>query len=197
MQLIPIFKVGILNAWIFASCYFFLSYSIMLINRKAYVKLSKPPDMKLNRREKIIGYAASAITYIAFLYSIFLPFKLKTAWFYIGLFIFLSAVVLLITAGVNLITAPADRPATKGIYSYLRHPIYLSNTLALAGIGISTASWVILAAAVIFLILANMIAIYEESYCIKRYGDTYIEYLNKVSRWIGIASKQNLWSSLL
>lgn len=158
----------------------------MLINRKVYKKLSNPPDTNLTRREKIIGYIASMITYIAFLYSIFLPLKLKTAWFYMGVFLFLSAVVVLIAAGVNFITTPPDRPVTKGIYSYLRHPIYLSNTLALIGIGIATASWVILLVAVIFLILANMVAIYEERYCIRKYRDTYVEYLNKVPRWIGI-----------
>ena len=49
--------------------------------------------MKLNKREKVMGYIDNIIIYIAFLYSIFLPFKLGTAWFYIGLVIFLLAII--------------------------------------------------------------------------------------------------------
>ncbi len=186
MQLIPVFKIGILNAWIFAACFLLLSYSIMLINKEAYKKLGNPPDMKLNKREKVISYIGTIIIYIAFLYSIFLPFKLGTAWFYIGLFIFLLAIVVLIIAIINFITTPIDRPVTKGIYRYSRHPIYLSNFLALIGIGIATASWVILLAAIIFFILANIVASSEERYCKEKYGDIYKEYLNRTPRWIGI-----------
>jgi protein-S-isoprenylcysteine O-methyltransferase Ste14 len=186
MQHIPIFKIGILNAWIFVACFLLLSYSILLINKEAYKKLGNPPDMKLNKREKIIGYIATIIAYIAFLYSIFLPFKLGTAWFYIGLFIFLLAVVVLVTAGINFITTPIDRPVTKGIYGYSRHPLYLSNLLALIGIGIATASWIILLAVIIFLILANIVVNPEERYCKERYGNAYKEYLSKTPRWIGI-----------
>ncbi|MBC8389841.1 MAG: isoprenylcysteine carboxylmethyltransferase family protein [Actinobacteria bacterium] len=184
MQLIPLFKLGILNAWIFVACFLLLPYSIMLINKKAYKKLGNPPD--INRREKVIGYIATIIAYIAFLYSIFLPFKLGTAWFYIGLFIFLLAIVLLITAGINFITTPIDRAVTKGMYGYSRHPIYLSNLLALIGIGIATASWIILLAAIIFLILVNIVANSEEHYCKEKYGDIYKEYLNRTPKWIGI-----------
>jgi protein-S-isoprenylcysteine O-methyltransferase Ste14 len=186
MQLVPVFKIGILNAWIFVACFLLLPYSIMLINKEAYKKLGNPPDMKLNKREKVIGYIASIIIYIAFLYSIFLPFKLGTAWFYIGLFIFLLAVVVLVTAGINFITTPIDRPVTKGIYGYSRHPLYLSNLLALIGIGIATASWIILLAVIIFLILANIVVNPEERYCKERYGNAYKEYLSKTPRWIGI-----------
>ena len=186
MQLIPVFKIGILNAWIFAACFLLLPYSIMLINKKAYKKLGNPPDMKLNKREKVINYIGTIIIYIAFLYSIFLPFKLETAWFYIGLFIFLLAIAVSITAVINFITTPIDRAVTKGIYSYSRHPLYLSNFLALIGIGVATASWIILLAAIIFLILTNIVVISEEQYCKEKYGDIYKEYLNRTPRWIGI-----------
>ena len=184
MQLIPVFEIGILNAWIFAACFFLLPYLIMPINKEASKKGGNPPD--INRREKIIGYIATIIIYIAYLYSIFLPFKLETAWFYIGLPIFLIAVVILVTAGINFITTPIDRPVTKGIYGYSRHPLYLSNLLAFIGIGIATASWIILLAAIIFLILVNIVVNSEERYCKEKYGDIYKEYLNRTPRWIGI-----------
>jgi protein-S-isoprenylcysteine O-methyltransferase Ste14 len=186
MQLIPVFKIGIWNAWIFTACFYILPYPIMAIFKKAFKKLGNPPDLKPNKREKAIGYIANIITYIAILYSIFLPFKLETAWFYIGLAVFLLALAVLATTVVNFITTPIDKAVTKGIYGYSRNPMYLSNFLALIGIGIAAASWIILLFAVIFIISANIVAISEEHYCKEKYGDVYKEYLNRTPRWIGI-----------
>ena len=184
MQLIPEFKIGLLNAWIFAVCFFLLPYLLMLINKEAFNKGGNPPDM--SKREKVLGYIATIIVYVAYLYSIFLPFKLGTAWFYTGLVIFLLAIVLLIIAIINFMTTPIDKVVTKGIYHYSRHPIYLSNFVALIGIGIASASWVILLVAIIFFILANIDTGYEERYCKEKYGDKYKEYFNKTPKWIGI-----------
>jgi protein-S-isoprenylcysteine O-methyltransferase Ste14 len=184
MQLIPVFKIGILNAWIFAVIFFLLPFLIMLFNKEAIKKGSNPPN--ITKREKAISYIATIIIYIAYLYSIFLPFKLGTVWFYTGLIIFLLATALLVTAMVNFITVPIDSAVTKGIYRYSRHPIYFSNFLALIAIGIATASWVILLAAIIFFILMHVDTGSEERYCIEKYGDIYKEYLNRTPKWIGI-----------
>src|SRR4030042_5011684 len=182
MQLIPVFEIGILNAWIFSVIFFLLPFPIMLFNKESFKKGSNPPD--LNKKGKAISYIATIIIYIAYLYSIFLPFKLGTAWFYTGLVIFLLAIVLLIIAIINFMTTPIDKVVTKGIYHYSRHPIYLSNFVALIGIGIASASWVILLVAIIFFILANIDTGYEERYCKEKYGDKYKEYFNKTPKWI-------------
>jgi len=187
MRLIPEFKIGIFNAWIFVAIFLLLPYLLMLINKKASKKLGSPPDVKLTKREKLISYIGSTIFYIVLLYSIFLPLKLQTAWFYTGLVIYLLAIVLLVTAIINFITTSIDKPVTKGIYKYSRHPGYLSNFIAFIGIGIATSSWVFLLSAIIFFILVNIgDANSEERYCIEKYGDIYKDYLNRTPRWIGI-----------
>jgi hypothetical protein len=55
----------------------------MLFNKEAYSRGGNPPGM--SSREKVISYIATIIIYIVYLYSIFLPFRLGTAWFYTGL----------------------------------------------------------------------------------------------------------------
>ena len=185
MQFIPAFEIGLWNAWIF-TVIFFIPTIIILFNKQAYKKLGTPPDMKLSKNEKIVVQIVNIVCYAAFLYSIFLPFKLVTAWFYVGLFIFLLAIILLINVFISFITTPINEPVTKGIYNYSRHPGYLSQFLTFIGIGIATASWIILLVAIIFFILGNIIAGVEERYCKEKYGDTYIEFFNKVPRWIGI-----------
>jgi protein-S-isoprenylcysteine O-methyltransferase Ste14 len=182
----PVFKIGIWNAWIFSACFILIPYSTYLFNRAAYKKISNPPDIKPSRSIKIIGYIATAIYYIVFLYTIFLPLKLGTAWFYSGLIIFLLALLMMIAAGLNFITTPPGQPVTKGLYRYSRHPIYLSQYLDLVGIGIAAASWIILLVSIVFMILVKIYADYEEQYCKERYGDTYREYLARTPKWIGI-----------
>ena len=186
MQIIPAFEIGIWNAWIFSVIFLLVQLLGWVINKEAYRKLGTPPDMKLSKREKVIGNIANIITFIGFLYAIFLPFKLGTAWFYTGLFIFLSAVALLTAANISFVTTPIDMPVTKGIYRYSRHPLYFSCLLALIAIGVATASWIILLICILFFILVNIITGSEERYCREKYRDSYIEYLNKVPRWIGI-----------
>ena len=91
MALIPIFKIGIWNAWIFVIIFLIPSFVLPLLNNAVHKKLSNPTDMKLSVSEKVVGYIATIIIYMEFLYAIFLPFKLGTVWFYVGLFIFLLA----------------------------------------------------------------------------------------------------------
>jgi len=184
MQLIPAFEIGVWNAWIFAACYFLIPFLIMSFNKKAYSKLGNPSGM--NKKEKVIGNIDNIIIYAASLYTIFLPFKLGTAWFYIGLFIFILGLSILIIATINFLTTPLDLPVTKGIYHYSRNPAYFATFIIFLGIGIATASWVILLVAIVFLILTNFLINSEERYCKEKYRDTYKEYLNRTPRWIGI-----------
>jgi protein-S-isoprenylcysteine O-methyltransferase Ste14 len=186
MQFTPMFKIGIWNAWIFSVFFLLIPYSLFLINRAAYKKMGNSPDSEPGKSIKIIGYTASAIYYIVFLYTIFLPLKLGTAWFYTGLIIFLLALLMTIMAGLNFITTPPGRPVTKGLYRYSRHPMYLSQYLALVGIGIAAASWIILLVSIVFMILVKIYTDYEEQYCKERYGDSYKKYLAATPKWIGI-----------
>ena len=169
-----------------AACFLLIPYSLFLIKRTVHKKFSDPPDMKLSKSAKVIGYVATVIYYIVFLYTIFLPLKLGTRWFYTGLVIFLLALALFITAGISFTAAPPGKPATKGIYSYSRHPIYFSHFLALMGIGIAATSWIILMFSIIFIALANIVANSEELYCKEKFGNSYKDYLEKTPRWLGI-----------
>ena len=138
MELIPVFKIGLLNAWIFW-LYFMLPmviFSIPSMKKRAPAN----PDMSgLNRKEIRINIISKIIMFFPIIYSIFLPFKLGTLWFYIGLPIALVGTALYTIVWVNLATRPpGGKPATKGLYRFSRHPMYLSNFII--SIGIACAS---------------------------------------------------------
>ncbi len=192
MQLIPEFKIGTFNAWIFTACYLLLSYSLMLINKEASKKLGNPPDMKLTRKEKVIGNIGNIIIYIIFLYSIFLPLKLGTAWFYVGLALCLLGVVTWTIAIVNIADIPLGEPWNKGLYRYSKHPMALSGYLILIGAGVASASWVFLLFSIVYIILSAIPTVAEERFCLGKFGTAYREYMNRTPRWLGLPKSNKL-----
>ena len=193
MSLIPEFELGLWNAWIFV-----LSYLLMYIVLGVYFRLrgqkgsSRPNTPPLNKREKKLDYLSASTFLASAIYSFFLPLKLGTAWFYIGLVVYLFGMIFTIVAGTNLMNTPMDRPATEGLYRISRNPIYLGTYLIFIGIGIACASWLFLLLIAVFIILHNILIDAEERWCLEKYGDAYREYISRTPTWIGIPkSKEN------
>jgi protein-S-isoprenylcysteine O-methyltransferase Ste14 len=138
------------------------------------------------KHEKLLNVISTAILVAGIAYSIFLPLQLGTAWFFLGLGIFLVALVIFLSATFFVRTTPADKPFTKGPYRYSRHPIYVAETLAFLCIAIASVSWVFLMLTVIMSIFHLVYAPAEEQYCLKRYGKDYREYMSRTPRWLGI-----------
>lgn len=189
MILKPAFEIGIWNAWIL-QVLFYLSMFIpdILIGKEARKKSKRmsqfPPFKKI---EKILAVSSHAIIMpLVFIYSIFLPLKLGTAWLYAGLFIFAVSLVISITALFNIASAPGGEPVTKGVYKISRHPMYFSGFLMITGTGLSSASWPVLFLAIIWIVLWKIAVPTEERYLVELYGDRYSEYMKKTPRWIGI-----------
>lgn len=143
--------------------------------------------------ERKILLSTKIIMFIPIIYSIFLPLKLGTAWFYTGLPIALIGLALYTIVWVNLATSSLDKePATKGLYRYSRHPVYLTGFLADIGVGIACAWWLFLLLTIVSIILTLFFVNIEERFLLEKYGDTYREYMNRTPRWIGIAKSENL-----
>ena len=186
MSLIPAFDIWVWNAWILM-LYFPLHPLLMLLIDKAVgtggmsQKMESPP---YKRNEKITFCILTSILSLLLIYSIFLPLKLGTMWFYIGLPIYLLGLVVFKIAIVNIATTPVGEVFTKGIYRYSRHPMGLGMHIMHIGMSIATASWVFLLFSIVLMILPDAKA--EERCCLEKYGDAYREYMNRTPRWIGI-----------
>ena len=186
MSLVPAFEIGIWNAWIFMSSFLLQWLAVILAGKNVAERSGHPADMKKNRAEKRAGIIGNSIWLLATVYSIFLPLQLGTAWFYLGLAIFLIGLGVLTTATINFATAPAEKPVTQGAYSFSRHPLYLSVFIIYIGTSIATASWVFFLLGIANIFWIRTEALVEERYCLERYSDTYREYMNGTPRWIGI-----------
>jgi protein-S-isoprenylcysteine O-methyltransferase Ste14 len=187
MSLVPAFQIGVWNAWIFMIWPWVDMLAVRLVGLDVYRRASGlPSEMKTSRQYRVVSYVSMALDTIAVAYSIFLPLKLGTIWFYTGLAIFLIGLVVLITATINFATTLMDVPVTRGIYHYSRHPLYLASLLIYFSVGIASASWVFLLFFVLQSVFIRIAAVGEERYCLEKYGEAYREYMDKTPRWLGL-----------
>ncbi|MFC1986513.1 methyltransferase family protein [Chloroflexota bacterium] len=186
MSPIPAFEIGVWNAWIFMSVFILQMLAVILLGKRVWERSSHPSDIKQSKSEKRAGIIGNTIWLLATVYSIFLPLQLGTTWFYIGLPIFLVGLMIVVIATVNFATAPMEKPIMEGMYRFSRHPLYLSLFIVYIGTSIATASWVFSLLAIANVFWIRLESLVEERYCLKRYGDTYREYMNRTPRWIGL-----------
>jgi len=81
---------------------------------------------------------------------------------------------------------PLDKPITQGIYRISRHPIYFGSFLFFVGMGIASASWIVLLCALLWIVFFCIVVLAEERFMLEQYGEAYHEYMNRTPRWIGI-----------
>jgi protein-S-isoprenylcysteine O-methyltransferase Ste14 len=183
MSLIPAFEIGVWNVWIFM----LIDFSPMPIVMKVHKGLLEDSLKLYGGAHKIVYYIEWILWILAFVYSIFLPLKLGTIWFYMGLPIVLVGVVTYVMVIVSFVTTPVgSEPMTTGLYRYSRHPMYISQLVMFIGAGIASASWLFLLLAIGYAALGLIYVGSEENICLGKYGDTYREYMSRTPRWIGI-----------
>ena len=133
----------------------------------------KMGDVPYEKGEKRVFVIYMVVLLVLLAYSVFLPLKLGTVWFYAGLTTYLVGLVMFLTAIVNIATTPLGQPFTKGMYRYSRHPMYFSGFIILVGVSVASASWVFLLLSVVIIALQASQAIAEERGCLETYGDEY------------------------
>jgi len=189
MSLVPVFTIGIWNAWILQSLLFLAMIIPDFFMGKEARKRSKKLNqfVPLKKAEKLLAFSTHVVIMpVVFVYSIFLPLKIGAPWLYGGLPVFAAALVISALAVFNAGATPAEEPVTRGVYRITRHPLYLSGFLAYLGMAICCASWPVLLCAVLWIVFWSLVAPAEEKHLVDKYGDAYREYSNRTPRWIGI-----------
>jgi len=186
MSFMPEFKVGLWNAWIFMLLVLLtFPFFIRFANRR--VIPSQEEEFKnFSKVNKTLFCSSKYFIFIAAIYSIFLPLKLRTIWFYVGIPIALFGLIGMVIVMVNWANSPPTEPIRKGLYRYSRHPMYLTYFLVFLGTSIATASWLFVLFLILFTVGTVAFVDFEEKGCLEQYGDIYREYRDRTPRWIGI-----------
>ncbi len=123
MSLTPAFEIGLWNGWILAAIFLAANYLLMFISPRENTKEMMDQVKQAQGKDKQLTY----ITWIPYLsimiYSIFVPLKLGTLWFYFGLALFALGMIAGIVAGVQLFFRKSGQLMTNGFYRISRNPI--------------------------------------------------------------------------
>jgi len=89
------------------------------------------------------------------------------------------------TSGRNENAQLADHLNTTGIYSLVRHPLYLGNFFMWFGLAMMTGHlWFLIGFCIFYWIYYERIMFAEEQFLRKKFGDTYLEWAEKTPAFI-------------
>jgi protein-S-isoprenylcysteine O-methyltransferase Ste14 len=89
------------------------------------------------------------------------------------------------TSGRNTRKQVAEVINKTGLYSIVRHPLYLGNFLIILGIAmVSCIWWFVLISVLIFWLYYERIAFAEEEFLRQKFGDEYLEWANRTPAFI-------------
>ena len=186
MSLIPDFELGSWNAWIFTLPLIVLQ----ILGAKILGKRGSGEDWGHTEKKKILNITGSSIVFASYAYTIFLPLKLGTIWFYAGLLVYLLGMFVENLAMLSFYSTPVEKPVTKGVYSISRNPQYVGDFFINISISIACLSWIFLLVAIVNLFLLRNFVVAEEHFLLDKYGNAYRDYMNRTPRWIGLPKSE-------
>ena len=192
MLRLPDLIIGISNAWIFIVLMYAAAFVPLSIdNKKVEKRIEREP--KVNEWKSAIRIA-NAITHLiimpfTLIFSLFLPIKVGTWWFYTGLLIYYLGFEMVLLSTITFATAPLGQPLSKGIYEISRHPGYVGFFLGYIGLGIACTSWILLFCAFVWIVSWHFGVAEEEYVLLEKYGDAYQQYMDRTPRWIGLPKR--------
>ena len=119
-----------------------------------------------------------------------LPFGTRPAgivFMIVGWILVLTCVVVFIIKGKGtpaVFDPPTEFVAT-GPYAYVRNPMYIGGFILLVGFGLYRNSLSILILSIILIVIFHLFVVFfEEPILERQFGKSYIEYKNRINRWI-------------
>lgn len=186
MEFFPDMEFTLFGGWILTLIYLIVNSSIPATKKGAKRRLTapqrKPTPTFAKKLKKVIGMIT---WYGAVLYTAFLPMKTGTFWFYFGIVLFAVGIVLYAIALINYVRTPFDTPVVGGLYKYSRNPIYVAYTITWYGASLAVGSWLLLLIHTVEVILCHFSVLDEEKDCDEQYGQSYIEFKNRIPRYFG------------
>jgi len=109
MSLTPAFEVGLWNAWIPTTLLFLFIMLSGLLPKDIGKRITPNKEDNKNRRVMLIVFFTMII------YSIFLPLKLGTVWFYAGLAVYVLGFIISTAALFSIAATKPGEPFTTGM----------------------------------------------------------------------------------
>lgn len=172
-----------MNALILALPVILIRYGLTaIISREALERAAFFPPVL--GKERIAFYVYQVTTLVLLGYLAILKVTLGTAAHWVGLIIYVVAIVLYAKSVIDFSRPQEGGMNRRGLYRYSRNPMYVAFFLYFLGCGLLVGSWIYLAVLLVFQISVHYLILSEERWCIKQFGEDYRRYMRRVRRYL-------------
>lgn len=171
-----------MNAFILVIPLFFIRFGLLrMIKKAALSRAAFFAPLKGGEKVAYLFYQASNAFII--LYPFFLKIQTKPPKFFIGLFIYILGIVILIISTIEFAKPNQSGINVNGIYKVSRNPMYIGYFMYYLGCAILLHSMLLFLILLIFQLSAHWIILSEERWCVNKFGSEYVSYMNRVRRY--------------
>jgi len=182
MELLPALEIGLLNGWIFLVLDFLIQGGLLLIFPKEVV--SRLFDRSgWSAKQRVFTIIGKVFSLACLVLIILTPLKINSSAFIVGIILYATGLAGLVAAMLNFKDTPLDQPVIKGIYRISRHPQIAALFVIFLGICLAIGSWVAVFTLVMSRLLQHFGILAEEEVCLKRYGESYRAFMERVPRY--------------
>ena len=184
MEFFPELELGLLNGWILLCVWIAIQgLSVIVLPKDVRSRLFEFDRSSWSKNQRV-SFASGKLFGLAFLtLAALTPIEPDTIEFIIGVGIYIIGVSGLFSTLRSFGNTPLDQPVTRGLYKYSRHPQLFMLLIIGVGISVALGSWVLLLLRVSAFGLEHAGVIAEENECLRRFGEPYKEYMDRVPRY--------------
>jgi protein-S-isoprenylcysteine O-methyltransferase Ste14 len=184
MKINPELQIGILNGWIPLVFYFIgLIVSVSLYSKEARIWLFNNPKDKKKRVLMFVRLFGQLAMMAYILMMVMTPMNINKPVLIVGAAIYSIGYILEMSALYYFRRTPVGQPVVEGPYRFSRNPQWLGLFLVLLGSAIAAGIWLYIGIVAIVGIIYHIQILDEETACIKKYGESYREYMNRIPRY--------------
>jgi protein-S-isoprenylcysteine O-methyltransferase Ste14 len=171
------------NAFLLIIPLFLIRFGLLkMINKDALSRAALFAPLEGGEKVAYLFYQLSNAFII--LYLVFLKIQTKPPLFFVALLIYILGISVLIISTVNFAKPEQSGINTNGIFKISRNPMYIGYFIYFSSCVLLTHSILLLISLLVFQISAHWIILSEERWCVNKFGTEYINYMNKVKRYI-------------
>lgn len=184
MEVFPALELGVLNGWILLCIWLIIQgLSVLVLPRDVRSRLFEFDRSSWSKNHRVLFALGKILGLVFLIMAALTAIDLDTIEFLIGLGMYILGVSGLISALHSFGSTPLDQPVTGGLYKYSRHPQLFTLLVIGVGIGVALGSWILLLLRVSAFALEHAGVIAEENECVRRFGESYKEYMDRVPQY--------------
>jgi protein-S-isoprenylcysteine O-methyltransferase Ste14 len=182
MEFFPHIELTLFGGWIFLGILWSVPcLTLITVSKGMRDKLTDRSNFSTKQKRYLI--ISKVLALIEIVLIAITPLNYPSIDFNIGITIYLLGMAGFITAIWNYVKTPLNQPVTRGIYRISRNPQEFMIGVSCLGICFLIGSGIALIVLLTAKVFTHFCIIAEEEACLRLYGKSYQEYMEKVPRY--------------